>query len=123
MAVANRSDRERRGAAALTVDGARLAMTTDSFVVHPLRFPGRPIGELPGKAPSYRYHHLLRDYLEADLERREPGARAELHRRASAWYLDAGRPELAIEHSIASGDTDGAAALVEGTTSSPSCPR
>ena len=31
------------------------------------------IGELPGKAPSYRYHHLLRDYLEADLERREPG--------------------------------------------------
>ena len=74
------------------------------------------IGELPGKAPSYRYHHLLRDYLEADLERREPGSRPELHRRASAWYLDAGRPELAIEHSIASGDTDAAAILVEGAS-------
>ncbi len=74
------------------------------------------VGELPGKAPSYRYHHLLRDYLEADLERREPGSRPELHRRASAWYLDAGQPELAIEHSIASGDTDAAAILVEGAS-------
>jgi hydrogenase expression/formation protein HypE len=30
----------------LTVGGARLAMTTDSFVVKPLRFPGGSIGEL-----------------------------------------------------------------------------
>jgi LuxR family maltose regulon positive regulatory protein len=74
------------------------------------------IGELPGLAPSFRYHHLLRDYLEADLERREPESRPELHRRASAWYLDAGRTELAIEHSIASGDADEAAVLVERAT-------
>jgi hydrogenase expression/formation protein HypE len=33
-------------AGALTVDGARLALTTDSFVVHPIRFPGGSIGEL-----------------------------------------------------------------------------
>ncbi len=33
-------------AGSLTVDGARLAMTTDSFVVKPLRFPGGSIGEL-----------------------------------------------------------------------------
>ena len=72
------------------------------------------ISELPGTPPSFRYHHLLRDYLEADLERREPGSRAGLHARASAWYLDAGQPELAIEHSIASGNTDAAAVLVEG---------
>ena len=75
------------------------------------------IGELPGSTPpSFRYHHLLRDYLEGDLERREPGSRAWLHGRASAWYLDAGRPELAIEHAIASGNTDAAAVLVEGAT-------
>jgi LuxR family maltose regulon positive regulatory protein len=71
------------------------------------------IGELPGDPPSLRYHHLLRDFLEADLERREPGIRPELHRRASVWYLDAGRPELAVEHAIASGDMDAAAILVE----------
>jgi hydrogenase expression/formation protein HypE len=33
-------------AACLTIDGARLAVTTDSFVVRPLRFPGGSIGEL-----------------------------------------------------------------------------
>jgi hydrogenase expression/formation protein HypE len=33
-------------AACLDVDGARLAFTTDSFVVHPLQFPGGSIGEL-----------------------------------------------------------------------------
>ena len=33
-------------AAAIDVDGARLAITTDSFVVTPLRFPGGSIGEL-----------------------------------------------------------------------------
>ena len=33
-------------AGAVEVDGARLAMTTDSFVVKPIRFPGGSIGEL-----------------------------------------------------------------------------
>jgi hydrogenase expression/formation protein HypE len=33
-------------AGAVTVDGMRLALTTDSFVVRPLRFPGGSIGEL-----------------------------------------------------------------------------
>ena len=33
-------------AAHLEVDGARLALTADSFVVRPLRFPGGSIGEL-----------------------------------------------------------------------------
>jgi hydrogenase expression/formation protein HypE len=33
-------------AGAIEVDGARLAMTTDTFVVKPIRFPGGSIGEL-----------------------------------------------------------------------------
>jgi hydrogenase expression/formation protein HypE len=33
-------------AGALEVDGAELAMTTDSFVVKPIRFPGGSIGDL-----------------------------------------------------------------------------
>jgi hydrogenase expression/formation protein HypE len=33
-------------AATMTVDGAALALTTDSFVVRPIRFPGGSIGEL-----------------------------------------------------------------------------
>ena len=33
-------------AGAVTIDGTELAMTTDSFVVRPIRFPGGSIGEL-----------------------------------------------------------------------------
>ena len=33
-------------AGAVSVDGVELAMTTDSYVVRPLRFPGGSIGEL-----------------------------------------------------------------------------
>ena len=33
-------------AGAVNIDGARLALTTDSFVVRPIRFPGGSIGEL-----------------------------------------------------------------------------
>jgi LuxR family maltose regulon positive regulatory protein len=74
------------------------------------------ISEVSGPETSYRYHHLLRDHLLAELEQREPGAGPELHGRAATWYAEAGRGELAIEHSIAGGDVDGAARLVEEAT-------
>jgi LuxR family maltose regulon positive regulatory protein len=74
------------------------------------------IGEVAAMPASFRYHHLLRDHLAAELERREPEAEAGLHGRAASWYAAAGRPELAIEHAIQSGDTDAAARLVEAAT-------
>jgi LuxR family transcriptional regulator, maltose regulon positive regulatory protein len=61
----------------------------------------------------YRYHHLFRDMLRAELERHEPGVMPVLQRRAAAWCLDNDLPEEALEYSIAAGDTDGAACLVE----------
>jgi hydrogenase expression/formation protein HypE len=45
-ALATDSLRRMADAAAIEVSGARLALTTDSFVVRPLRFPGGSIGEL-----------------------------------------------------------------------------
>jgi LuxR family maltose regulon positive regulatory protein len=65
---------------------------------------------------TYRYHNLLREYLEAELERREPRLRSELHGRASAWYAAHAASDRAIEHALAAGDVDGAGRLVTATT-------
>ena len=73
------------------------------------------IGEVGGAAAAFRYHHLLRDHLEAELGLREPGAEARLHRRAATWYAEDGQSALAIEHAIAGGDTELAARMVEAT--------
>jgi len=61
----------------------------------------------------YRYHRLLRDMLMARLERTEPGLIPVLRRRAAAWCVRNGLPEQALEYSIAGGDADAAAGLVE----------
>ena len=59
----------------------------------------------------YRYHHLFRDVLLAELERAEPGLLPALRRRAAAWCLANGRPADALEYSIAAGDVDAVAQL------------
>ena len=61
----------------------------------------------------YRYHHLFRDMLLAEAERLEPGLIPVLRRRAAAWCLRNDRPEEALEYSMAAGDVDTAARLVE----------
>jgi LuxR family transcriptional regulator, maltose regulon positive regulatory protein len=60
----------------------------------------------------YRYHHLFRDLLRAELERREPELVAELHARAAAWCEANGLEETAIDHAQAAGDADRVARLV-----------
>ena len=60
----------------------------------------------------YRYHHLFRDMLLAELRRLEPGLIPVLRRRAAGWCLDNGMPEEALEYCMAAGDVDGAARLV-----------
>ena len=60
----------------------------------------------------YRYHHLFRDMLLAELERLEPGLIPVLRRRAAGWCLRNGLPEDALEYSIAAGDAAAAAGLV-----------
>jgi LuxR family maltose regulon positive regulatory protein len=61
----------------------------------------------------YRYHHLFRDMLLAELERLEPGLIPVLRRRAAGWYLRNDLPEEALEYSMAAGDVDEAARLVQ----------
>ncbi len=61
----------------------------------------------------YRYHHLFRDMLLAELERLEPGLIPVLQRRAASWYLRNDLPEDALKYSMAAGDVDEAARLVQ----------
>jgi LuxR family maltose regulon positive regulatory protein len=60
----------------------------------------------------YRYHHLFRDMLLAELHRLEPGLIPVLRRRAAGWCLDNGMPEAALEYCMAAGNVDEAARLV-----------
>jgi LuxR family transcriptional regulator, maltose regulon positive regulatory protein len=64
----------------------------------------------------YRYHHLFRDMLLAELHRHEPGLMPALRRRAASWCLHNDRAEEALEYSIAAGDVDTVAGLVAGMT-------
>jgi LuxR family maltose regulon positive regulatory protein len=60
----------------------------------------------------YRYHHLFREMLLAELHRLEPELIPVLRRRAASWYLRNNLPEAALEYSIAAGDTGLATRLV-----------
>ena len=60
----------------------------------------------------FRYHHLFRDMLLAELERQEPGLVRVLRRRAAGWCLHHDLPEEALEYFIAAADVQEAARLV-----------
>jgi LuxR family maltose regulon positive regulatory protein len=59
---------------------------------------------LDSRREWYRYHHLLGELLRTELMRAAPELVPELHRRASAWYLEAGAIHEAIEHATIAGD-------------------
>ena len=61
---------------------------------------------------SYRYHTLLRDFLQRELAVREPELVPTLHRRAAAWYQANHAIERAVDHAFAAGDPDLVATLV-----------
>lgn len=60
----------------------------------------------------YRYHHLFREMLRADLERREPGIAPRLLRRAAGWCEEHGLTEDALDYAQDAGDADRAARLL-----------
>jgi LuxR family transcriptional regulator, maltose regulon positive regulatory protein len=60
----------------------------------------------------YRYHHLLRDLLQAELRRQDPELVHDLHFRAAAWFEANDMPETAIEHAQAAGDYDRVTRLI-----------
>jgi LuxR family maltose regulon positive regulatory protein len=60
----------------------------------------------------YRYHHLFAQLLSLELTEREPELAPLLHRRAAAWYQDAGDVSAAIHHASSAGEFAQAGALI-----------
>jgi LuxR family maltose regulon positive regulatory protein len=60
----------------------------------------------------YRYHHLFGQLLALELAEREPELAPVLHRRAAAWYRDAGDIEAAIHHFATAGEFAEAGSLI-----------
>jgi ATP/maltotriose-dependent transcriptional regulator MalT len=67
---------------------------------------------LDTKREWYRYHHLFGDLLQHELLATERDLVPVLHRRAAAWFRDAGLIVDAAHHAIAAGDIDIAVELV-----------
>jgi LuxR family transcriptional regulator, maltose regulon positive regulatory protein len=59
----------------------------------------------------YRYHHLFRDMLLAELQRVEPELIPVLYRRAAQWYEHDRAPGEALEYWMKAGDVDATARL------------
>src|SRR5262249_40399179 len=70
-----------------------------------------PLTPLDRAETRFRHHPLLAEMLQAELRRSEPHHAAEIHRRASVWHERHGAPEPAVDHALAAGDADRAAAL------------
>jgi LuxR family maltose regulon positive regulatory protein len=70
----------------------------------------------------YRYHHLFRDMLLAELHRLEPGLVPVLFRRAAQWHERNGEPAEAVEYWMKAGEADSAARLI-GTLAFPAYQR
>ena len=59
----------------------------------------------------YRFHQLFCELLRGQLARRGDERMQELHRRAFAWYAEAGHTAAAVHHGIVAGEVEAAAEL------------
>jgi LuxR family transcriptional regulator, maltose regulon positive regulatory protein len=91
---------------------AILGATASGRVLEQMESRNLLVVPLDRRREWYRYHHLFRELLQAELRRREPDLVRDLHFRAAEWYEANAMPEAAIEHAQAAGDIDRVARLV-----------
>jgi hydrogenase expression/formation protein HypE len=123
-------------AAHIQINGTRIAMTTDSFVVKPLRFPGGSIGELAingtvndlavsgARAEAITVTFVLEAGLTTDVLEAEVRAMAQAAQ--NAGVMIAGGDTKVVEHGKADGmyiTTTGIGRLLAGVAISPASVR
>jgi LuxR family maltose regulon positive regulatory protein len=67
---------------------------------------------LDDEQTSYRYHHLVRQVLRAELHATDQAREIELHLRAAEWFESAGDTQRATKHYLAAQQADRALALL-----------
>jgi LuxR family maltose regulon positive regulatory protein len=93
---------------------AVLGTTKSAQVLEALESSNLLLVPLDPRREWYRYHHLFRELLSAELRRSEPALVPELHVRAADWLEGHGMAETAIDHAQAADDADRVARLVAG---------
>ena len=91
---------------------AVLGVTDSARTIERLEASNLLIVPLDRTRDWYRYHHLLHEFLQAELIRREPDIVAGLHTRAAEWLDANNMPEEAITHAQAADDGDMVARIV-----------
>ncbi|TYP78114.1 LuxR C-terminal-related transcriptional regulator [Paenibacillus methanolicus] len=90
------------------------AMEAAPQILNQLEQGGMFLIPLDGNRYWFRYHHMFADFLRDHLRRGGADAsEAELHGRASAWYLSRGYREEAVRHSLSGGDFEQAVQLIQ----------
>ena len=92
---------------------APLVLRPSSFVLEELERTNLFLIALDDQRRWYRYHQLLAGVLRERLRRELAGEVAELHRRASSWFEQAGLLDEATQHALAARDFARAADLIE----------
>jgi LuxR family maltose regulon positive regulatory protein len=68
---------------------------------------------LDDERTSFRYHHLVRRVLRAELRARDPAREQVLQGRAAEWFESAGDTRRAARHFLAAGQVDQALTLIQ----------
>jgi LuxR family maltose regulon positive regulatory protein len=71
-----------------------------------------PLRALDPRHEWYCLHGLFREMLQTHLRRSEPEIAPLLHRRAAAWYRQAGDVDRSLDHAAAAGDLDATGELL-----------
>jgi LuxR family maltose regulon positive regulatory protein len=93
---------------------AVLEADDSAWLLAELEHANRFLIALDDRRQWYRYHQLFAQLLSLELTEREPELVPVLHRRAAAWYRDAGDVNAAIYHATAAGEFAQAGALIAG---------
>jgi len=95
--------------------GACAAVTESqdaAALLHSIHVANLFLVTLNDERTSFRYHHLVRQALYAELRARDPAREQQLQLRAAEWYKSAGHTRRAVRHFLAAKRVDRALPLL-----------